>query len=161
MFLDKNASLPRSIWTNPIHFVACAFGLGALPWAPGTWATLGAIPLCLALKVLPLWGYALVTVVCILGGIWICGKTNRDFQTADHPACAWDEMSCFLLVMLGIPATWYYLLAGFILFRFLDILKPPPIRWIDRHVHGGIGVMLDDFVAALVTWLILLAFVHL
>ncbi len=150
----------RSVWTNPVHFVASAFGLGTMPWMPGTWATLGAIPLCLALAVYPLWIYVLVTIICILSGIWLCGKTNRDLNTKDHPVCAWDEMSSFLLVMLGIPKTWYYFLIGFILFRLLDIFKPPPIGWVDRHIHGGVGVMLDDVIAALISWFILLVLVH-
>lgn len=146
---------PRSIWTNPLHFVACAFGFGALPWWPGTWATLATIPIVIALKQLPEWGYVAVTLAMVLLGVFVCGKANRDFGTEDHPACAWDEMASFPIALIGVPLTIYTVLAAVILFRFLDIIKPWPIRWLDRHIHGGIGVMLDDVVAALCTLVIL------
>lgn len=153
----QTKSLPRTLWTNPVHFIACAFGIGALPFMPGTWATLAAVPVCLALAQLPLWGYLLVTGAMILLGIFVCGKTNRDFGTEDHPACAWDEFASFPIVMIGIPLTGYFLALGVILFRILDIWKPWPIRWVDRHIHGGFGVMLDDVLAALAS----LAILHL
>lgn len=148
-------NLPRSIWTNPIHFVACALGFGALPWMPGTWATLAAVPIVVALKQFPEWVYLSITGIMILLGIYVCGVANRDFGTDDHPACAWDEMASFPLVMIGVPFNIYYLIAGVVLFRFLDILKPWPIRWLDRNIHGGLGVMLDDIAAALCSCIIL------
>jgi phosphatidylglycerophosphatase A len=122
---------------------------------PGTWATLAAIPLVIAMKQGPVWLYIAITVGMILFGVYACGVTNRDFGTQDHPACAWDEMASFPLVMIGVPLTVYYLAAAVIVFRGLDILKPWPIGWIDRHVHGGLGVMLDDVVAALLSLLIM------
>lgn len=149
--------LPRTIWTNPIHFIACAFGFGALPWMPGTWATLASIPIVLALKQGPEWLYLAIVLGMLLLGIYVCGVTNRDFGTEDHPACAWDEMAAFPLVMIAIPLTWYYLLIGIALFRLFDIWKPWPIRWFDRHIHGGLGVMLDDVIAALVSGITLYA----
>jgi phosphatidylglycerophosphatase A len=145
----------RTIWTNPIHFVACAFGFGALPWMPGTWATLAAIPLVIALKHFPEAVYISISVALVLLGVYLCDVFNRDMGTEDHPACAWDEMSSFLLVMIFLPPNWYYLLIGFVLFRFFDILKPWPIGWVDRKVHGGFGVMLDDVIAALFSLIIL------
>ena len=148
-------SLPRSIWTNPIHFVACAFGFGTLPWMPGTWATLAAIPIVIALKQFPEWAYIAITLGMIALGVYVCGVTNRDFGTEDHSACAWDEMACFPLVMIGLPPNFLYLALAVILFRCFDILKPWPISWIDKNVHGGIGVMLDDVIAALFAFLIL------
>jgi phosphatidylglycerophosphatase A len=145
----------RTIWTNPIHFVACAFGFGALPWMPGTWATLASIPLVLAFKQFPEAIYIAITAAMIIVGIYLCGVFNRDIGATDHPACAWDEMASFPIVMIGIAPTWYALALGFILFRFFDILKPWPISWCDRHIHGGFGVMLDDVVAALISLAIL------
>ncbi len=144
-------SLPRSIWTNPIHFVACAFGFGALPWMPGTWATFAAIPICLILAPLPIWLYGLITFLLIILGVYVCGVTNRDFGCTDHPACAWDEMACFPLVLMGVPMSWFNIILGVVLFRFFDIVKPWPIGWLDKNIHGGIGVMIDDFAAALVS----------
>jgi phosphatidylglycerophosphatase A len=151
--------IPQSIWTNPIHFIACGFGIGLLPF-PGTFGTLAAIPFYLVMMKLPLLLYILITLALILVGVWLCGVTNRDFGTEDHPAAVWDEIACFLIVMIAIPPRWYYLLLGFILFRIFDIWKPGPIGWVDRHVHGGLGVMLDDVVAAIVSWIILFMAVH-
>ncbi len=139
----------KTIWTNPIHFTACAFGIGALPWMPGTWTTLATIPLVLALKHFPEWIYIIISITLVLLGIYLCGKFNKDIGTQDHPACSWDELAGFLLVMIGLPPTWYYLTIGFVLFRFFDILKPWPINWVDQKVSGGLGVMLDDVMAAL------------
>jgi phosphatidylglycerophosphatase A len=150
-------TLPRTIWINPLHFIACGLGFGALPWMPGTWTTLAAIPLVFALHLLPLWGYLSITLALILLGIYVCGVTNLDFGTQDHPACSWDEMASFPLVMAGVPLTWYYLALGFMLFRLFDIWKPWPIRWVDQHIHGGLGVMLDDVLAALCSLIILQA----
>ena len=85
----------------------------------------------------------------------MCGITNRDFKTDDHPAAVIDEIATFPVVMILVPITWYYLLIGFCLFRFFDIVKPWPIRWIDKNVHGGFGVMLDDLLAAFCSLIIL------
>jgi len=152
--------VPRSVWTNPIHFVGCALGFGALPWMPGTWATLASIPIVMALKQFPDWFYLLIVIGMIGLGVYVCAVTNRDFGTEDHPACAWDEMASFPIVMIGVPLTWFYLIIAFVLFRAFDILKPWPIRWVDRHIHGGIGVMLDDVIAALFSWVILQGLIY-
>ena len=153
----KSKPIPKSIWTNPIHFIACGFGIGALPIMPGTFATIASIPLYLLLVQLPLSAYITITILLNLAGIYLCGKTNRDFGTNDHPAAVWDEIAAFPIVMIAIPPTWYTILIGVILFRIFDIWKPGPIGWIDRHIHGGLGVMLDDVAAALVS----LAILHL
>ncbi len=148
-------SYPQTVWTNPIHFIASGFGSGALPWIPGTWGTLVAIPFYLVMQHLPLWGYCLVTLLLIAAGVLICDKTSRDFGVEDHSAIVWDEMSGFLIVMIGIPCTWYYIISAIVLFRFFDIYKPGPIRWIDQHIPGGMGIMLDDVAAALCAALVL------
>ncbi len=147
--------IPKSIWTNPIHFVACGFGIGALPIMPGTYATLAAIPLYLLLVKLPIVTYILITIALNILGVWLCGQTNKDFGTEDHPAAVWDEIAAFLIVMIGVPPKWYFIAIGFGLFRLFDIWKPGPIGWIDRNVHGGLGVMLDDILAALFSLAIL------
>ena len=146
---------PHSIWTNPIHFIACGFGIGTLPLMPGTFATLAAIPLYLWLSTLPWSFYLAIIVLMNIAGVYLCGKTNRDFGTDDHPAAVWDEIATFPLAMFLVPPTWYFILLGFLLFRLFDIWKPWPIGWVDKNVHGGFGVMLDDILAALATWIIL------
>jgi phosphatidylglycerophosphatase A len=81
--------------------------------------------------------------------------TNRDFGTQDHPAAVIDEFATFPIVMIGVPMQWHFVLAGFILFRLFDIIKPGPIGWIDKNIHGGFGAMLDDVVAAIFALIIL------
>ena len=149
--------VPHSVWTNPIHFIACGFGTGCLPWFPGTWGTLAGVLLYLIIAPLPLITSIILLCLLCLIGIYICEQTNRDFGTHDHPATCFDEFATFPICLLGIPSHWHLITIAFVLFRVLDILKPPPIGTIDRRVGGGVGVMLDDIVAALMT----LAIMHL
>ncbi len=144
-----------SMWRNPVHFLACGFGLGAMPIMPGTFGTgLGVLVyLMLASFSLPI--YLLITCMLLIAGIYLCGRTCRDVGLDDHSAVVWDEMASFPLVMMAIPVTWYYVLAGFVLFRVLDVAKPWPIRWVDEQVRGGFGIMLDDILAALGAWALL------
>lgn len=151
----KRNIVPKSVWTNPIHFVACGFGVGAVPWMPGTFGTVVGVLFYLILSPLVWWIYLIITLLLFFIGIVICGITNRDFGTPDHPAAVWDEIVGFLFVMIAVPRVWYFIVIGFILFRIFDIWKPGPIRWADRHVHGGLGVMLDDVIAAFFSWIIL------
>lgn len=146
---------PHSLWTNPIHFIACGFGIGSFPFFPGTMATLVAVPLVMMLSHLNHYFYLTVCALFFVIGTYCCDLTNRDFKTDDHPAACFDEIAAFPVVMFAVPITWYFLLMGFVLFRFFDIVKPNPIRWIDKNVHGGFGVMLDDIVAAIFSWIIL------
>lgn len=152
--MNKKKHLPdplSTIWTNPIHFIACGFGVGKIPFAPGTFGTLVGVLLYLFIADTPIWLYLSITTALILAGIYLCGKTNRDFGTDDHPAAVWDEIATFPVTLIALPNTWYYIVAAFLLFRLFDIWKPGPIGWIDKHIHGGLGVMLDDVAAALVT----------
>jgi phosphatidylglycerophosphatase A len=82
-------------------------------------------------------------------GPYLCGKTARDLGVHDHGGIVWDEIAGFLLTMLLVPVSVWTALVGFALFRLFDIVKPWPIGWLDKHVHGGTGIMLDDLVAAL------------
>ena len=148
-------SVPHSVWTNPTHFITCVFGIGCLPHMPGTWATLTSLILCTVLFPLGTTPYTIITVLLCLCGIWLCEKTNNDFGTTDHPATCFDKFASFPICLIGLPFQWPYLLAAFLLFRFFDIIKPPPINIIDQKIHGGLGVMLDDIVAALFTLIIL------
>jgi len=145
----------RSVWENPIHFIACGFGVGTIPIMPGTFGTGLGVVLYFMLAKMSLPFYLTINVLLLLTGVYLCGKINRDLKTEDHPAAVWDELASFPLVMIGVPQQLTYLIAGFILFRFFDIYKPIPIRWVDRHIHGGVGVMLDDVLAAFFAWAIL------
>ena len=134
---------------NPVHFLAFGFGSGLSPKAPGTMGTLAALPLWYLLAQLPLAGYIAGLLLVIAVGPYLCGKTARDLRVHDHGGIVWDEIAGFLLTMLLVPVSIWTALIGFALFRLFDIVKPWPIGWLDKHVHGGTGIMLDDLVAAL------------
>lgn len=143
----RSPSLPKLNWRNPIHFLAFGFGSGAMPKAPGTWGTLVAVPIYLLMQPLSLSFYLLLVLLLTLLGIWLCHRTASDMGVHDHPGIVWDEIVGFLITMIAAPVGWMWIVLGFFLFRFFDILKPWPIRWVDRHVHGGFGIMFDDVLA--------------
>ena len=148
-------TIPEGSLRHPVHFLALGFGSGAAPFAPGTAGTLAAIPLYLLLAQLPLSAYlALLAVIC-LSGIWICGKTAKDWQVHDHSAIVWDEFAGFLVTMIAAPVSWVWVILGFLLFRLFDIWKPYPINLLDKHVSGGFGIMIDDILAGLYSLVIL------
>jgi phosphatidylglycerophosphatase A len=143
----KRNRVPVNIWKNPTHLLACGLGLGAMPMAPGTFGTLLGIPVYLLMQPLPLVSYAGVTLILFLLGIVLCQITARDFGVPDHGAIVWDEVVGYLVTMVAAPAGWLWVVLGFMLFRLFDVLKPWPIGWLDQHVHGGFGIMLDDLLA--------------
>lgn len=150
----------RLIWTNPWVFVACGFGVGALPVMPGTYGTLLGVLLVWGLHALPVLHFVAVLVVLFLSGVALCGYANRQFGTDDHPAAVWDEIVTFPWVMFTVEWSWLHVALGFVLFRFFDIVKPGPIGWVDKRCHGGWGVMLDDLLAALASCLVLQVIVY-
>lgn len=153
-----NSHLSASqILKDPLLLLAFGFGSGLSRKMPGTMGTVAAIPLYLLLIQTSDWIYLLLTLISIIAGIGICNDAAQKLRVHDYGGIVWDEIAGFLITMCWLPFSWQNLLAGFVLFRFFDILKPWPIRWLDRHVHGGFGIMLDDVVAgifaALVLWL--------
>ena len=138
----------RQILTDPQLFLAFGFGSGLAKKAPGTFGTLAAIPLYLLMAQTSLVVYSLLTVIITLTGIWICGGAAKKLGEHDFGGIVWDEIAGLLITLWAVPFNWQNLLAGFILFRFFDIVKPWPIRWIDQKIHGGLGIMLDDVLAA-------------
>ncbi|KTC86299.1 phosphatidylglycerophosphatase A [Legionella brunensis] len=147
--------LKERVWQDPVYFIAFGFGSGLLPKAPGTWGTLAAIPIYLLVSGQSLVFYLAVTVVAFILGVWVSDKVSRDLGVHDYSGIVWDEVVGYLLTMTMAPAGIIWIVIGFILFRIFDIWKPEPIRLIDRHVKGGIGIMLDDVLAAIPAWLIL------
>ena len=145
---------------NPSCLVALGFGSGLFPVAPGTAGTLAAIPLYLLLQDLPESVYLAVVMVLLLGGILVCAYTAERLGVHDHPAIVWNEVVGYLITMTAVPAGWMWVVAGFILFRLFDILKPWPISWFDRRVHGGTGIMLDDVIAGVFAAVVLQVMVH-
>lgn len=147
--------LPPPHWRNPLHWLAFGLGSGAAPKAPGTFGTLAAIPLYLLLRPLDPWVYLGITLALFLFGIWLCDRVSRDLGVHDHGGIVWDEWVGLLITLWFVPPGWLWLLAGLVLFRLFDILKPQPIRWIDRKVSGGLGIMLDDLLAGVFALVIL------
>jgi phosphatidylglycerophosphatase A len=144
---ESPASSPGSLWRDPLHLLAFGLGAGLAPVAPGTAGTLVAVPLYLLVWNWPTVWYAVLVCAMLLAGIWICGRTARALGVHDHPGIVWDEIVGLLITMSLAPAGWPWLLAGFLFFRFFDIVKPWPIHWLDRHTPGGLGIMLDDVLA--------------
>jgi phosphatidylglycerophosphatase A len=134
---------------NPIHFLALGFGSGLLPKAPGTYGTLAAIPLYLLLAPTSVSTYLAIVIIMSIAGIYICGKAAEDAGVPDHGAIVWDEIVGFLITMFLVPLTWQSIVVGFILFRIFDIFKPWPISYVDKNLHGGLGIMVDDILAGL------------
>jgi len=117
-------SVPAGLLKNPIHFLSLGFGSGLSPYAPGTFGTLAAIPVYLLLQPLSLWLYLLVTLITLVIGFYICGETAKALGVHDHGGIVWDEIVGYLITMIAVPLDWKWMLAGFVLFRFFDILKP-------------------------------------
>lgn len=144
------------IWQHPAHFIALGFGSGLIYPAPGTWGTLMGVaiyPLILfGCKAIPMPLYAMVLTLCLLVfvlGCFCADRAGRALGVPDHGSIVIDEIVAVWLVLLSVPATFTGWLAAFLAFRLFDILKPWPIRWLDRRVKGGFGVMIDDVLAAL------------
>ncbi len=133
---------------TPTGLLAFGFGTGLSPKAPGTVGTLLGLLLAFPLMGVPLWAGALIVAVAFAAGIPICGRTARDLGVHDHGGIVFDEFVGIWFVLLLVPAHWAWWLAAFVAFRFFDIAKPWPIGWLDRHLTGGFGIMLDDLVAA-------------
>ncbi|TQV85292.1 phosphatidylglycerophosphatase A family protein [Aliikangiella coralliicola] len=151
----------KFVFSHPVHFLSFGFGSGLAPKAPGTFGTLAAIPLYLLVAELSLAYYLLTCALVSLVGIYFCHHTANRLKVHDHPGIVWDEIAGFLITMIGFAATWQNLLIGFVLFRIFDILKPWPIKWIDKHVSGGFGIMLDDLIAGGFAWCCLYGVNHL
>ncbi|MEM7208300.1 MAG: phosphatidylglycerophosphatase A [Pseudomonadota bacterium] len=143
---DKRLTL-RDLFAHPLHIPALGFGAGLSPIAPGTFGTLIAVPICSACAYFLGEYFVLAVVMGFFAGVSICGKTARNLDCHDHGGIVWDEIIGFAVTILWLPLTWTWMLAAFLLFRFFDIVKPWPIGWLDKRIHGGLGIMLDDVIA--------------
>lgn len=139
--------VPEKVWQDPLYFIAFGLGSGAVPFAPGTFGTLMAIPFYLLLRQLPLLYYLVFLVAFIAFSSWISSRVSREIHEHDHPGMCIDEFVGFFVTMINAPLGWPWVVLGFALFRIFDIWKPWPIRYLDEKVHGGFGMILDDIVA--------------
>jgi phosphatidylglycerophosphatase A len=121
-----------------------------MPIAPGTFGTLAAIPLWWWLAPLPLWVGAATTLLLIVLSVWISARAERIHGGHDSGKIVIDEVVGMLVTVIGVPFDWSLVVTAFFLFRALDIIKPQPIRWVDKNVPGGLGVVLDDVAAGVV-----------
>ena len=127
--------------------IALFFGAGCAPRAPGTVGTLAAIPLYLLISGFSLPAYLAMVILVTLVGTWASDRLSRELGQHDHSGIVIDEVAGFLITMAFAAITSFTLVAGFLLFRFFDIVKPWPIRALDERVGGGFGIMLDDIIA--------------
>jgi phosphatidylglycerophosphatase A len=134
---------------DPVHVVAFGFGAGLAPRAPGTAGSVVGIVIAWWLLPLPLHVRAAIVLVAFAAGIWVCGESARRLNSHDHPGIVLDEIVAVLaatLVMAERSLLGLFLV--FVLFRVFDIAKPWPIRDVDHRLGGGLGIMLDDLIAA-------------
>ena len=146
-----------ALWKYPVHLLASGFGTGLSPVAPGTFGTLVGVLLVWLMAPLAPLVYAGITAVMFVAGIFICGQTARDMGAVDPGAIVFDEIVGFMVAMFMLPATWPWLLAGFVLYRLFDIWKPWPMHMMEEKMGLGTAIMADDVVAGLYTLAILQA----
>lgn len=145
----KGSPIPLSAMARPDVLLATGFGAGLSPWAPGTVGSVVGVLFYMALAGLSLPVYLGVVLALAVAGVFLCDRAGKALGVTDHPGIVWDEIVGVLITMTATPLSWQGVALGFALFRVFDILKPWPVATIERRLHGGLGVMLDDVMAAL------------
>lgn len=144
----------RFLLSHPVHFISLGFGSGLCPILPGTCGTLLGWLIFHMLSVtwpscFTQFTWSVITVLGLILGIWTCGKTGDALNSPDDGSMVWDEIiGIWLVLLVMMPTTFIMECWAFFLFRLFDMTKPPPIRQIDTRMKGGLGVMLDDILAA-------------
>ena len=160
---------------HTVYWLGLGLGSGLPRRAPGTWGTVGGLIVAIPLMSLGFVPFLIITILSCVIGIWICGRTSELMGGHDNPHIVWDEWAGmwvtllpFSYMMVSSENFWQdvsqtlsltALIIAFILFRFFDIIKPPPIGWADKKVAGGLGIMLDDIIAgimAAVVWIVVM-----
>ena len=151
-------NLARTVMTDPVHILAFGFGAGLAPFAPGTFGSLPGVLLFWFTMDFGLYVQLGVALSATLAGVWICGESARRIGVHDHGGIVWDEIvGMYLTLMVATFSVTGWILE-FVLFRVMDIVKPWPIRGLDHRIGGGIGIMLDDLVAALYAAILLVLY---
>ncbi len=163
-----------SVWEKLIYWLGIGLGSGLPKRAAGTWGTVGGLVVAIPMSWLGFWGFLAVTLVGALVGSYICGKTSDLMGVHDDPHIVWDEWVGMWVSLLPILWLHFYddallqghqlsllllYFAAFVAFRFFDILKPFPIKWVDKNVSGGFGILIDDILAGLMAGVVLIVFV--
>lgn len=135
--------------------LATFFSIGRIAQAPGTFATLATVPIWYLLAQTGPLIYMVVTLLLV--GVGVLAAQAYEDQSSQHDSkeIVIDEVVGFLITMTWVPITWQSAVIGFALFRFFDIVKPPPIRQLDQKIQGGFGVMVDDIAAGLISSVIM------
>ena len=120
-----------------------------MPFAPGTFGTLVAIPFYLLIAQLDLPYYLAFILLAFGSGVYLCQYTSATLGVHDHSGIVWDEFVGFWITMIAVPVTWQWIVGGFVLFRVFDIVKPWPVKIVDKRMTGGFGIMFDDVLAGL------------
>lgn len=138
----------RALLATPAGWLACGFGSGLAPLAQGTFGSLAAILPWLLLRQLSVPLNVLVIVMGFAIGVWACDVAGRALGVDDHRSLVWDEfIGQWIALLPALLAPWWAVALGFVLFRLFDVWKPWPIRYLDKHLKGGFGVMVDDVIA--------------
>ena len=166
--------LTASVWEKLIYWLGIGLGSGLPKRAAGTWGTVGGLVVAIPMLWLGFWGFLAVTLVGALVGSYICGKTSDLMGVHDDPHIVFDEWVGMWVSLLPILWLHFYddallqghqlsllllYFAAFVAFRFFDILKPFPIKWVDKNVSGGFGILIDDILAGLMAGVVLIAFI--
>jgi phosphatidylglycerophosphatase A len=149
-------NLTRDVIRDPIHWFAFGLGSGLLPIAPGTWASFFTAIVFWLIAPVPAVGFTVVIVLMFLAGIWICGESARRIGVHDHGGIVFDEIVGMLLTLTVVSHEPAWIAFAFLCFRIADIWKPWPIRDVDHRMTGGLGIMLDDVLAAFYSALVTL-----
>jgi len=153
---ETQNSLRSQVVKDPVHWLAFGFGTGLLPKAPGTWASLATVIVYGLSPPFSLQTLLLVIVVMFAAGIWICGKSAERIGVHDHSGIVWDEFVGMLITLTVAGRDPLWMAVAFLAFRIMDIWKPWPIRDVDHRLSGGLGIMLDDVLAAIYAALVVL-----
>jgi len=146
---DARRQLSARLLLDPVHLLALGFGSGISPWMPGTMGSLLALLPCWYVAPLA-WPVKLaIAIAMFVVGVRICDVSSRKLGVHDHPGIVFDEIAAMLTITVILPQSWMQLGLAFALFRVFDIWKPWPIRDLDHRMSGGLGIMLDDQMAAL------------
>ena len=148
-------NLSRSVLTDPVNFLAFGFGTGLAPFAPGTFGSIPGLILFWLTLDFGLYVQLSIAIAMALVGIWICGESARRIGVHDHGGIVWDEIVGMYVTLFLAPVSIVGFVLAFALFRIMDIVKPWPIRDLDHSMQGGLGIMLDDLLAAVYAALLL------
>lgn len=147
-----------------VYWLGIGLGSGLPKRAAGTWGTLGGLIVALPMLLLGFWGFLIITIIGCLIGSYICGKTSNLMNVHDDPHIVFDEWVGMWIALLPTafffferPLAYYgffpfsigTMILSFILFRLFDIVKPFPIKWVDKNVDGGFGILIDDVLAGI------------